>query len=510
MSEYSYEIFPLEREGIALHLDRFMSEAGGEDRNILLIHGVTYSSNIFDTDYQDYSLARRLVREGYSVWRLDIAGYGSSGQVEDGFLPDTDYAAEDIHAAVKKILQVTGAEKVDLLGWSLGTVMCGKFAAAHPDQVNKLVLYAPILCGIGQFPVEEPFHHNTWQHAAEDFKRKADGSIDEFITDPVVVDIWCSNCWRYDGEFSPNGGRRDACVAPSVRLIEPEKIKAPTLLICGDQDQYVNFDLLGRSLALLPDGSTMEMIEGGSHIVLLEKPCYHAFQDSLVRFLKGDAWGVDKDKETGGGASVKDTLLGNPGKPQGEAGAAMLSRMNQSHGPVTDWGLSFLNPDGAHRLLDIGCGGGAAVAKLAGMIPGARITGVDHSPVSVRQTKGHNADLIAEGRVDVIEASVEELPFDNDTFDRIITVESFYFWPDPGENLKEVRRVLKPGGRFFLIADIYGKAGLDRAVLEDIELFDLFNPSKEEFLILFRNAGFTAVKIHVKEGTDWICVEGIK
>ena len=89
-------------------------------------------------------------------------------------------------------------------------------------------------------------------------------------------------------------------------------------------------------------------------------------------------------------------------------------------------------------------------------------------------------------------------------------MESFYFWPDPQENLKEVRRVLKPGGRFFLIADIYGKAGLDQAVLENIELYDLFNPSKEEFHILFRNAGFIAVKIHVKEGTDWICVEGIK
>ena len=150
MSEYRYDIIPLEREGIKLHLDCLKSEAVKEGRNILLIHGVTYSSNIFDTDYQDYSLARKLAREGYSVWRLDIAGFGSSGQVEDGFLPDTDYAAEDIHAAVRKILGMTGARQIDLLGWSWGTVIVSRFASSYPDLVNKLVLYAPILYGLGQ------------------------------------------------------------------------------------------------------------------------------------------------------------------------------------------------------------------------------------------------------------------------------------------------------------------------------------------------------------------------
>lgn len=205
-----------------------------------------------------------------------------------------------------------------------------------------------------------------------------------------------------------------------------------------------------------------------------------------------------------------DTVLGNPRKPEGEAGAVMLSRMNQSHGPVTEWGLSFMDPAGAAQLLDIGCGGGATIGRLAKLAPEAKVTGVDYSPVSVQESKEYNAGLIGQGRVEILEASVEELPFADETFDRITTVESFYFWPDPEENLKEVRRVLKPGGRFFLIADIYGKAGLDQAVLENIELYDLFNPSKDEFLILFRNAGFTAVKIHVKDGTDWICVEGIK
>ena len=110
----------------------------------------------------------------------------------------------------------------------------------------------------------------------------------------------------------------------------------------------------------------------------------------------------------------------------------------------------------------------------------------------------------------VLEGSVEALPFTDDEFDKIITVESFYFWPDPQENLKEVQRVLKKGGTFLLVADTYNKEGLDPKTLENIYRFHLFTPTAEEFRELFEKAGFTDIRIHVKEGTDWICVEGKK
>ena len=100
---YTYAEHPLERNGIALHLDCMKVGDNAMERNILLIHGVTYSSHEFDVVYEDYSLVRFLARAGYAVWRLDIAGFGQSGEVEDGYLPDSDYAAEDIHAAVEKI-----------------------------------------------------------------------------------------------------------------------------------------------------------------------------------------------------------------------------------------------------------------------------------------------------------------------------------------------------------------------------------------------------------------------
>ena len=220
------------------------------------------------------------------VWRLDIAGFGSSDEVEDGYMPDSDYAAEDINAAVEKIVQETGHDKIDVLGWSWGTVTVSRFAATHPEHIRKLVLYAPILCGVGEYEVSEAFHHNTWEHAADDFQKCEDGSLDYSITEKNVVDIYCSNCWHYDGEYSPNGGRRDICVSEDVELIDLTKISSPTLVICGDNDPYLNYDKVDRAIEKLPDGSVLEEIKGGSHVVMIEKPYYHDFQDRLIRFLE--------------------------------------------------------------------------------------------------------------------------------------------------------------------------------------------------------------------------------
>ena len=288
---YSCTEYPLERNGIRLHLDCMTASGGGLERNILLIHGVTYSSHEFDVNYEDYSLVRFLVRAGYAVWRLDIAGFGRSGEVEDGFLPDSDYAAVDIHAAVDRICEVSGQDRIDLLGWSWGTVTSSRFVAKHPEHIGRLVLFAPLLGGIGGAGVTQPFHHNTWEHAADDFRKREDGAFDYSVTDPVVIELLCSGSWHYDRESSPNGGRRDICVDKAVSLIDLSKITVPTLVICGDQDPYLDYDRVYAVLDELPDGSALEVIEGASHVALMEKPYYRDFQDSLIAFLDAaDKW----------------------------------------------------------------------------------------------------------------------------------------------------------------------------------------------------------------------------
>lgn len=207
---------------------------------------------------------------------------------------------------------------------------------------------------------------------------------------------------------------------------------------------------------------------------------------------------------------VSITELGDPRKPHGEAGAEMLAGMNEHHSAVTVWALGFFDFNENDRALDIGCGGGETLRRMSAMIKSGKLTGADYSELSVRMSIEHNKADVDSGKMEIIEASVEKLPFSDNSFDKIITVESFYFWPDPQENLKEVYRVLAGGGRFLIVADINGDAELDEKDIEGINKFSLYNPKLDEFRLLLENAGFKNVKIHTQDGEKWVCAEGNK
>ena len=207
---------------------------------------------------------------------------------------------------------------------------------------------------------------------------------------------------------------------------------------------------------------------------------------------------------------ISITELGNPANPQGEAGIEMLKGMNEHHSAVTVWALKFLELGSEDIVLDIGCGGGETLRRMSEKIVEGKLYGIDHSEVSVMLSADHNLKDVGCGKTSIIKGSVEELPFDENTFDKIITVESFYFWPDPAENLREVRRVLKKGGRLFIVADINGDAELDEKDIEGIQKFHLYNPTIAEFRSLLEKAGFTDINIHTEPGEKWVCAEGRK
>lgn len=204
------------------------------------------------------------------------------------------------------------------------------------------------------------------------------------------------------------------------------------------------------------------------------------------------------------------TRKGNPRKPQGEEGEQMLRRMNESHSEVTEWALGFLDFGEQDQVLDIGCGGGATLKRMSKRISKGDLTGVDYSGVSVKLSSEMNAEDIQSGKMEILEASVEKLPFEEEKFDKIVTVESFYFWPSPADNLKEILRILKKGGIFLLVADIYQKENMKEETLENIRRYQMINPTEMEFRELFEQAGFSSVEIHTKDGEDWICVEGVR
>ena len=119
----------------------------------------------------------------------------------------------------------------------------------------------------------------------------------------------------------------------------------------------------------------------------------------------------------------------NPGRPEGAAGAKMLERMNRSHEPLRAFAFPLLPWRENMRILDVGCGGGAAIAEMLKLSPGSVIQGIDYSETSVRESSLLNREFLG-SRCFIRQADAAALPFEDNSFDLVTAVETVYFWPD--------------------------------------------------------------------------------
>ena len=150
-------------------------------------------------------------------------------------------------------------------------------------------------------------------------------------------------------------------------------------------------------------------------------------------------------------------IFSNTRKPEGFFGEMMVNGMNGGgHAQMANWALSSVQIKEDSQILDIGCGGGANIARLLQRVPKGVVQGIDYSSVSVAKSSKVNAKAIAEGRCKVQEASVVKLPFGESTFDLVTAFETIYFWPDIEHCFGEVKRVLKPGGQFVIVNESDG------------------------------------------------------
>jgi ubiquinone/menaquinone biosynthesis C-methylase UbiE len=142
-------------------------------------------------------------------------------------------------------------------------------------------------------------------------------------------------------------------------------------------------------------------------------------------------------------------------KPWGWLGRRVARSMNITHSRLTDWGLGHVAVEKDHTILDVGCGGGETVHKLAALARDGKVYGIDYSKASVAASQSRNAQLIQAGRIAIAHGSVSHLPFTGPTFDLVTAVETHYYWPDLSSDMREILRVLKPGGRLVIIAEAY-------------------------------------------------------
>jgi SAM-dependent methyltransferase len=151
-------------------------------------------------------------------------------------------------------------------------------------------------------------------------------------------------------------------------------------------------------------------------------------------------------------------------KPSKWVGRFFVWLMNLSHSNLTDWGLTHVPIEKDFTILDVGCGGGRTIQKLAAATQGM-VSGVDYADGSVAASRAKNAQLVEEGRVEITHASVSQLPF-------------------PDKNFDLVRPVMK--------------------LLKSTSL------GVDDQRALFSSAGYADVQVFEDRTKGWICVTGKK
>ncbi len=180
--------------------------------------------------------------------------------------------------------------------------------------------------------------------------------------------------------------------------------------------------------------------------------------------------------------------------------------MNVGHSGLTLWGLSKVAFPEHANLLDIGCGGGRTLERLASLASLGKVVGIDYSEDSVAVARKRNQRLIAAGRVEVLHSSVSSMPFPDATFDCVSAVESYYFWPDMAADLAEVRRVMKPNGQLVIIAGMYLGSKFDKRNKKLINVGNMRCFSVQEFEDTLQDAGYSNVAVTEEPRKGWLCV----
>lgn len=154
-----------------------------------------------------------------------------------------------------------------------------------------------------------------------------------------------------------------------------------------------------------------------------------------------------------GGRTVgwgRDLLLRMCGRPRGipgRLGGVIMARMNRDAAAQV---IKLLDVRPDDKVLEVGFGPGVGIQLLLERLTGGLVAGIDQSQEMVRQAAARNAGALRESKADLRYGSAERLPFKDAMFDKAFAINSMQVWQDARAGLREIRRVLKPGGKVAL------------------------------------------------------------
>lgn len=174
------------------------------------------------------------------------------------------------------------------------------------------------------------------------------------------------------------------------------------------------------------------------------------------------------------------------------AAAGRGDAMEDHHSDITDQTLALMDLQASDRVLDLGCGTGWASRRMARVVTAGEVVGIDVADEMLRRAEQASSGI---RNVRYVWGSAERIPAPDNHFTKVLSVESFYYYADQGKALDELRRVLAPGGRLFILINLYRDNRYSLLWADELKV-PVQVRSEAEYLDLLRRHGFTHVEAH--------------
>ena len=195
-------------------------------------------------------------------------------------------------------------------------------------------------------------------------------------------------------------------------------------------------------------------------------------------------------------------------RPTGSLGRQVAESMNSHHRPLREWGLKLGSFSDHARILEAACGGGMTARALIRKRGVSSLVGFDLSEEMARFSRRINRDGCETARCAFLAADVSNLPFSDYSFDEAVAFETIYFWPNLVRGLRELLRVLRPGGRMLIVNELYRYPGLTEEEKDVIKLLEMEVLTPDKYRARLAEAGLENVKITLHTDHPWIALTG--
>lgn len=183
--------------------------------------------------------------------------------------------------------------------------------------------------------------------------------------------------------------------------------------------------------------------------------------------------------------------------PRGYIGRVAFLLMHWMHRPIYDSAAPALALKPDDDLLDVGCGDGYFLRKYAAGV--RSVAGLDHSELAIKGAFSNNKNRVAAGTAKFVQGDASRLPWPDGSFSVVTSMGSFVVFPEPLETLKEMCRVLRPGGRAVIVLEVNAEDGKDHAA--EAKKYSMCIWSETEMLRAMADAGFSDVRVFYVKGS---------